>query len=104
MRRSMSEIWPHFLRRTGVHFAGKCSRTVALSLALAFPLGFAVGARANPVTVEYRCTPSLPKGDVLTVDYNSGYNSVTAQFPNGQSIRIRENGPAPDSGTARAIC
>jgi membrane-bound inhibitor of C-type lysozyme len=87
-RRPMSEIWSHFLRRTGVHFAGKCSRTVTLSLALACPLGFAGGAQANPVTVEYRCTPSLPKGDVLTVDYNSGYNSVTAQFPNGQSIRM----------------
>jgi membrane-bound inhibitor of C-type lysozyme len=63
--------------------------TVVLSLALACLVGFLSGAaRANPVTIEYRCTPSLPKGDVLTVDYNSGYNSVTAQFPNGQSIRM----------------
>jgi membrane-bound inhibitor of C-type lysozyme len=48
----------------------------------------ATAVGANPQTVDYRCTPPLPKGDTVTIDYNSGYKSITMQLPNGQSVRL----------------
>jgi hypothetical protein len=41
-----------------------------------------------PATVDYRCRPALPGGDTLSIDYNSGGGSITAQFPDGKSIRM----------------
>jgi hypothetical protein len=45
-------------------------------------------ATANPATVNYQCRPALQGGGVLTVDFNSGATSITAQFPDGKSIRM----------------
>ena len=45
-------------------------------------------AHANPATVDYRCRPALTGGGTLSIDYNSGGKSITAQFPDGKSIRM----------------
>jgi membrane-bound inhibitor of C-type lysozyme len=43
---------------------------------------------ANPATVDYNCTPTLPGGSKISVDYNSGGKSVTLFYPNGESLRM----------------
>ena len=48
----------------------------------------ATPARAMPATVDYRCKPALPGGDTLSIDFNSGGHSISAQFPDGKSIRM----------------
>jgi hypothetical protein len=48
----------------------------------------ATPAHANPATVDYQCRPALPGGGLLSVDFNSGGKSITAQFPDGKSIRM----------------
>jgi|SRR5882724_2343904 hypothetical protein len=48
----------------------------------------ATPAGAMPATVDYRCKPALPGGDTLSIDFNSGGGSITAQFPDGKSIRM----------------
>jgi hypothetical protein len=48
----------------------------------------ATPAQAMPATVDYRCRPALPGGDTLSIDFNSGGASITAQFPDGKSIRM----------------
>jgi hypothetical protein len=45
-------------------------------------------AHANPATVDYQCRPALPGSGPLSVDFNSGGKSITAQFPDGKSIRM----------------
>ena len=45
-------------------------------------------AHANPATVDYQCRPALAGGGPLSVDFNSGSKSITAQFPDGKSIRM----------------
>jgi membrane-bound inhibitor of C-type lysozyme len=45
-------------------------------------------ARANPATVDYICSPALPGGDRISVDYNSGGKSVTLFYPNGETLRM----------------
>jgi len=52
------------------------------------PMLAATQVQANPVTVDYKCRPALPKGDRISVDYNSGYKSVTIEFPNGQRLNM----------------
>ena len=41
-----------------------------------------------PATVDYQCRPALPAGNRLSIDFNSGGKSITAQFPDGKSIRM----------------
>lgn len=41
-----------------------------------------------PATVNYKCAPALPRGDKISIDFNSGGQSITVEFPNGQSIRM----------------
>ena len=45
-------------------------------------------SHANPATVSYRCKPAPSGGGPLSIDYNSGGKSITAQFPDGKSIRM----------------
>jgi hypothetical protein len=45
-------------------------------------------AHAMPATVDYRCKPALSGGETLSIDFNSGGNSITAQLPDGKSIRM----------------
>jgi membrane-bound inhibitor of C-type lysozyme len=45
-------------------------------------------AQANPATVDYTCTPALPGGSKISVDYNSGGKSITLFYPNGESLRM----------------
>lgn len=45
-------------------------------------------ARANPATVDYTCSPPLPGGDKISVDYNSGGKSITLFYPNGETLRM----------------
>jgi hypothetical protein len=45
-------------------------------------------ADAMPATVDYRCRPALTGGDTLSIDFNSGGGSITAQFPDGRSIQM----------------
>ena len=45
-------------------------------------------AHANPATVDYQCRPALTGGGLLSVDFNSGAKSITAQFPGGKSLRM----------------
>lgn len=45
-------------------------------------------ARANPATVDYLCSPALPGGNKISVDYNSGGKSITLFYPNGESLRM----------------
>ena len=49
---------------------------------------WASAAAANPATVGYECQPTLPAGERITVDFNSGGRSITVTFPNGQSLRL----------------
>jgi hypothetical protein len=46
----------------------------------------ATPVHANPATVDYKCRPALAGGGPLSVDFNSGGKSITAQFPDGRSI------------------
>lgn len=45
-------------------------------------------AHANPATVDYQCRPALTGGRSLSVDFNSGGKSITAQLPDGKSIHM----------------
>lgn len=45
-------------------------------------------AQAMPATVNYKCAPALPRGDKISIDFNSGGQSITVEFPNGQSVRM----------------
>ncbi|WP_342359697.1 MliC family protein [Terrarubrum flagellatum] len=62
-------------------------RALATAGFLAIAL-WAVAAAANPATVDYECSPSLPAGKRVSVDFNSGGNSITVAFPNGTSLRM----------------
>jgi hypothetical protein len=59
----------------------------AASLATLWTL-LAASAHAMPATVDYQCRPALPAGNRLSIDFNSGGKSITAQFPDGKSIRM----------------
>jgi hypothetical protein len=48
----------------------------------------AAPAHAMPASVDYQCRPVLPGGGTLSIDFNSGGRSITAQFPDGKSIRM----------------
>jgi hypothetical protein len=48
----------------------------------------ATPAQAMPATVDYQCRPTLSGGAPLSIDFNSGGNSITVQFPDGKSIRM----------------
>lgn len=48
----------------------------------------ATPAHANSATVDYQCRPALLGGGLLSIDFNSGGKSITAQFPDGKSIRL----------------
>jgi hypothetical protein len=58
-----------------------------LALATLWALA-ATPARAMPATVDYQCRPALSGGGPLSIDFNSGGRSITAQFPDGKSIRL----------------
>ena len=60
---------------------------VAASLAVMASL-VPFGAHANPATVDYTCTPALPGGSKISVDYNSGGKSITLFYPNGETLRM----------------
>ncbi|RXT46154.1 hypothetical protein B6S44_25300 [Bosea sp. Tri-44] len=62
-------------------------RTSAVATFLAAGL-WAATAAANPATEEYDCSPSLPQGKRVTVDFNSGHQSITVTFPNGSSYQL----------------
>lgn len=65
------------------------ARSIFLSLCVGFVMAnFASPSQAMPATSDYQCQPTLPRGDRITVDFNSGGNSITVAFPNGQSIRM----------------
>lgn len=49
---------------------------------------WAAAAAANPATVDYKCSPRLPAGEQISVDFNSGGNSITVTFPNKSSLRL----------------
>ena len=55
--------------------------------AVAAPLSSAP-AVANPATNDYVCTPSLPKGERITIDWNSGGKSINVTFPDGKTMRL----------------
>lgn len=57
----------------------------AAALALAL---LTTPCQANPATVDYRCRPALPKGDRISIDYNSGGKSARIEFPNGEAVRL----------------
>lgn len=57
-------------------------------LAISAPIAFAASAAANPATTDYVCAPAMPKGDHLTIDWNSGGKSITVTFPNGQAVKM----------------
>jgi hypothetical protein len=59
----------------------------AASLATLWTL-LAASAHAMPATVDYQCRPALPAGNRLSIDFNSGGKSITAQFADGKSIRM----------------
>ncbi|CAN7542338.1 MliC family protein [Bosea sp. LjRoot90] len=67
-----------------VRMSGQVSAFVAL---LAGGL-WAAAAAANPATEEYDCSPGLPKGKRVTIDFNSGHKSITVTFPNGSSYNL----------------
>jgi hypothetical protein len=48
----------------------------------------AAPAQAMPATVDYQCRPALAGGGPLSIDFNSGGKSITAQFPDGKSVRM----------------
>jgi hypothetical protein len=48
----------------------------------------AAPAHAMPATVDYQCRPALSGRGPLSIDFNSGGKSITAQFPDGKSIRM----------------
>jgi hypothetical protein len=48
----------------------------------------AAPAHAMPATVDYQCRPALAGGGPLSIDFNSGGKSITAQFPDGKSIGL----------------
>jgi membrane-bound inhibitor of C-type lysozyme len=65
------------------------SRSFILRTALAIGgAALAAPAFANPATVDYICAPALPKGDRITIDWNSGGKSITVTFPNGKSANV----------------
>jgi membrane-bound inhibitor of C-type lysozyme len=64
-------------------------KAVLAATALTLAMFSATPGRAMPATVDYQCSPALPKGDQISVDFNSGGKSITVEFPNGQSIRMR---------------
>lgn len=65
------------------------ARSISLSLLVGLTaIVLASSAGAMPATSDYQCQPALPRGDRITVDFNSGGNSITVAFPNGQSIRM----------------
>ena len=69
----------------------KLSRTSGRASAFAAFLAgsvWAAAAAANPATVDYDCSPSLPRGKRVTVDFNSGGQSINVTFPNGSSLRL----------------
>ena len=76
----------------------KLSRLAILGIrifAVSLPIAFAASATANPATTDYVCAPAMPKGDHLTIDWNSGGKSITATFPNGQAVKM----PIAQSGS-----
>jgi hypothetical protein len=48
----------------------------------------AAPAYAMPATVDYQCRPGLAGGGRLSIDFNSGGKSITAQFPDGKSVLL----------------
>src|SRR5690349_15091225 len=66
---------------------GRFPQAVALA---ALPLWVlaATPSHADPATVSYRCKPAPSGGGPLLIDYSSGGKSITAQFPDGKSIRM----------------
>lgn len=58
----------------------------ALILSACVAAAVAAPVRAMPQTIDYRCTPSWPEGDNLTIDWNIGRKSIHAQFPNGSEM------------------
>jgi hypothetical protein len=48
----------------------------------------AAPAQAMPATVDYQCRPALAGGGPLSIDFNSGGKSITAQLPDGKSVRM----------------
>lgn len=65
----------------------KSAGMAILSALVMSPLA-SLPARANPATVDYLCSPALPGGDKISVDYNSGGKSITLFYPNGESLRM----------------
>lgn len=49
---------------------------------------WAAAVAANPATVDYECSPNLPAGKRISVDFNSGGKSITVTFPNNSSLRL----------------
>jgi hypothetical protein len=66
---------------------GRIPTAVLAALPLALWIA-ATPAHANPATVDYKCRPALTGGSSLSVDFNSGGKSITAQFPDGKSIHM----------------
>ncbi len=66
-----------------VRMSGRASALALLAGSL-----WAAAAAANPATEEYDCSPSLPQGKRVTVDFNSGGQSISVTFPNGSSYRL----------------
>jgi hypothetical protein len=68
-------------RRRNLAVAGAASRVSPWTLPAAL-------SHAMPPTVDYQCRPTLPGAGTLSIDFNSGGKSITAQFPDGKSIRM----------------
>jgi membrane-bound inhibitor of C-type lysozyme len=65
------------------------TKLAAMAVSLTLMAGLALlPAQANPATVDYKCSPALPGGSKISVDYNSGGKSITLFYPNGESLRM----------------
>ncbi|WP_441228547.1 MliC family protein [Tardiphaga sp. 20_F10_N6_6] len=64
------------------------TRTAATAASLAVAALAPFSAEANPATVDYICTPALPGGNKISVDYNSGGKSITLFYPNSEMLRM----------------
>ncbi len=52
---ALAFVWSHFLRRTGVHFVGKCSRVFASGLAFPCSLFFGLSLGSSNFLSRYPC-------------------------------------------------